>query len=136
MVVIMINLLLSDYFDAAFLILMICSLINKHQELVHSQQHCSLRVPLQKVVETRSTKALLPRPSKHFADTKNMSFPNVGNSCCTIRPFQAPLKISSGLSILPDAVTVMANVARLVSFVDFRTCTVRLPTISRVYLAL
>ena len=65
-----------------------------------------------------------------------MDLSNVGNSFLTILPFLAPLKMRRGGSIFPEAVIVMAAVARFVSFVDLCTWTVLAPTTSKVDLEL
>ena len=54
----------------------------------------------------------------------------------TIHPFGLPLKMSIGVSNLPEAVTVKAHVACFVPDVDLRIWTVQMPTTSRVDLAL
>ena len=60
------------------------------------------------------------------------------NTFCmaTIHLFGLPLKMSIGVSILPEAVTVKAHVARFETDVDLQIWTVRTLTISRVDLAL
>ena len=56
--------------------------------------------------------------------------------CFTICPFGLTLKMSTGVSILPEAVTVKVHVAHFVSDVYLRIWTVQILTISRVDLAL
>ena len=61
---------------------------------------------------------------------------NVGNSFFMILPFLAPLNARRGRSIFPEAVTVVADVAYFVSFVDLCTWTVLALTTSNVVLEL